>query len=188
MENITTKTTYVEVTNRNNGTTGYTLSSGLHRDFNIGETKKIDIEELNELLVVPGGEFLLKNYLVIKDQSALDYLDIKPEPEYFYTEAEIKKLLLDGSLDQLEDCLNFAPQGVIDLVKSLAVSLEIPDIRKREMIKDKTGFSVDNAIRVNTALAAEDEKKEEPAEKTRKSEPVKVEEKKIRKYNITTTK
>jgi hypothetical protein len=99
MENITTKTTYVEVTNRNNGTTGYTLSSGLHRDFNIGETKKIDIEELNELLVVPGGEFLLKNYLVIKDQSALDYLDIKPEPEYFYTETEIKKLLLEGSLD-----------------------------------------------------------------------------------------
>jgi hypothetical protein len=56
------------------------------------------------------------------------------------------------------------------------------------MIKDKTGFSVDNAIRVNTALATEDEKKEEPAEKTRKSEPVKVEEKKVRKYNITTTK
>lgn len=186
MEEKITSKNYVEVTNRNNGTTGYTLSSGLHRDFNLNETKKIDIEELNELMVVPGGEYLLRNYLMIKDKSALEYLDIETEPEYFYTEAEIKKLLLEGNLDQLEDCLNFAPQGVIDLVKSLAVSLEIPDIRKRELIQNKTGFSVDNAIRVNKTLAEDAPSEEVAAEKTRKAEPIKTEEKKIRKYNIVT--
>jgi hypothetical protein len=99
MENKITSTNFVEVTNRNNGTTGYTLSSGLHRDFNLNETKKIDIEELNELRVTPGGDYLLRNYLMIKDKSALEYLDIETEPEYFYTEAEIKKLLLEGEVD-----------------------------------------------------------------------------------------
>ena len=184
MENKITSTNLVEVTNRNNGTTGYTLSSGLHRDFNLNETKKIDIEELNELRVTPGGDYLLRNYLMIKDKSALEYLDIETEPEYFYTEAEIKKLLLEGEVDQLEDCLNFAPQGVIDLVKSLAVTLEIPDIRKRKLIKEKTGFSVDNAILVNKTLEDKEEPTEEKTEKVRKAEPVKVEEKKVRKYNI----
>ena len=59
------------------------------------------------------------NYLIIDDKSALDFLNIQPEPEYFYTDVEIKKLLLEGSLDQLEDCLTFAPNGVIDLISSV---------------------------------------------------------------------
>ena len=41
----TTTATYVNVKNRNNGFTGYTLTNGERRLFNIGETKKIDIEE-----------------------------------------------------------------------------------------------------------------------------------------------
>jgi hypothetical protein len=70
------------------------------------------------------------------------------------------------------------------LVKSLAVTLEIPDIRKRKLIKEKTGFSVDNAILVNKTLEDKEEVAEEKSEKVRKAEPVKVEEKKVRKYNI----
>ena len=62
------------------------------------ETKKIDLEELRELSTIPGGDFLLKNYLIINDKSALDYLELNPEPEYFYTEEEIKTLLLSGSV------------------------------------------------------------------------------------------
>lgn len=187
MENKITSTNFVEVTNRNNGTTGYTLSSGLHRDFNVRETKKIDIEELRELLTVPGGEYLLRNYFIIKDKTALDYLNLDPEPEYFYTEAEITELLNNGSIDQLEDCLNFAPQGVIDLVKTLAVSLEIPDVRKRDLITKKTGFNVSNAIMVNKVLAEEDEDKEKQKEviKQRKATPIETkEDKPVRKYNI----
>ena len=148
MENRTTETTYVEVTNRNNGITGYTLNSGMERIFNINETKKVPLEELQEVEAMPGGEYLLRNYLMIKDKTALDYLNVEPEPEYFYTENEIKELLLNGTLDQLEDCLNFAPQGVLDILKDKAVSLEIPDMRKRDLISKKLGFNIDNAIKI----------------------------------------
>ena len=65
------------------------------------------------------------------------------------TKKDIKNILLAGSLDQLKDCLDFAPLGVIELVKSLAVELKINDLAKRQYILEKTGFNVTNAIIVN---------------------------------------
>ena len=189
MENRTTETTYVEVTNRNNGITGYTLNSGMERIFNINETKKIPLEELQEVEAMPGGEYLLRNYLMIKDKTALDYLNVEPEPEYFYTENEIKELLLNGSLDQLEDCLNFAPQGVLDILKDKAVSLEIPDMRKRDLISKKLGFNIDNAIKIEKAFKEDSTlNNKETTTPERKSTPVVVEDKPVRKvqskYNV----
>ena len=189
MENRTTETTYVEVTNRNNGITGYTLNSGMERIFNINETKKVPLEELQEVEAMPGGEYLLRNYLMIKDKTALDYLNVEPEPEYFYTENEIKELLLNGSLDQLEDCLNFAPQGVLDILKDKAVSLEIPDMRKRDLISKKLGFNIDNAIKIEKAFKEDSTlNNKETTTPERKSTPVVVEDKPVRKasskYNV----
>lgn len=172
----TTTTTYVEVMNRNNGTTGYTLNDGRHESFQAGETRKISLNDLEELSYIPGGQYMLENYLIIKDQSALDFLQINTEPEYFYTEAEISKILLSSdpeSLDQLEDCLNFAPAGVIEIVKDIAVKKQIPDVRKRKLITKMTGFSIDNAIMVNEIL--NDETPEEETAPKRKATPVVVE-------------
>ena len=189
MENRTTETTYVEVTNRNNGITGYTLNSGMERIFNINETKKVPLEELQEVEAMPGGEYLLRNYLMIKDKTALDYLNVEPEPEYFYTENEIKELLLNGTLDQLEDCLNFAPQGVLDILKDKAVSLEVPDMRKRDLISKKLGFNIDNAIKIEKAFKEDSTlSNKETTTPERKSTPVVVEDKPVRKasskYNV----
>lgn len=183
MEKKITEANYVKVTNRNSGTTTYLLGNGQRRTFAVNESKNIDIEELKEVSALPGGEYLLKNYLIIDDKSALDFLNIQPEPEYFYTDVEIKKLLLEGSLDQLEDCLTFAPNGVIDLIKKIAIDLKLPDTRKRDMILLKTGFSVDNAIRINDILDTE----EAPVEKEevkRKSTPITKESAPTRKYNV----
>lgn len=192
METKTTEVNYVTVTNRNNGTTGYTLQNGVRRQFQIGQSRKVDLEELRELAAVPGGEYILQNYLIINDKTALDYLNIEPEPEYFYTEKEIKDLLLNGSLDQFEDCLNFAPQGVIDLVKSMAIDLKLPDIRKRELIFQKTGFNVTNALNVNAILDAEDKKKEDKPKVERKAKPITETTEPVRKtippkYNVVST-
>lgn len=172
METRTTEMSYVTVTNRNNGTTGYTLQNGVRRQFQIGQSRKVDLEELRELAAIPGGEYILQNYLIINDKTALDYLNIAPEPEYFYTEREIKELLLNGTLDQFEDCLNFAPQGVIDLVKSMAIDLKLPDVRKRELIFEKTGFNVTNALNVNAVLDAESEKPVDKPKVGRKAQPI----------------
>ena len=64
METKTTEVNYVTVTNRNNGTTGYTLQNGVRRQFQIGQSRKVDLEELRELAAIPGGEYILQNYLL----------------------------------------------------------------------------------------------------------------------------
>jgi hypothetical protein len=168
MKTVTSERNIVEVRNRNNGYTCYTLDDGTSRVFTLNEIKKIDLEELRSLSMAAGGDYILKNYLMINDKNALEYLDLNPEPEYFYTEKDIEDLLLNKDPDYLEDCLNFAPQGVIDLVKSMAVKLAVPDTRKRKLILEKTGFSVDNALHVNEVLNEEEEEKKPEVKAERK--------------------
>jgi len=36
-----------------------------------------------------------------------------------------------GSLDEFLDCLDFAPEGVKDLIKTLSVELPLNDVSKR---------------------------------------------------------
>lgn len=171
----------ISVRNRNNGFTGYSIpDKGIWRNFAPGEIKKISLEELQQLQYQPGGEYTLNNLLVVQDASALKYLNMQVEPEYNYTEKDIKNLLLDGSLDQLKDFLDFAPEGAIEIAKEIAVSEEIPDIRKRDAISEATGFNINNAINVNHAMAEDDEPKQEESTKTRRTEPMNAENTKTR--------
>lgn len=169
------KDTLIKVKNRDNGTVGYTIPElgNLHRSFSKGETKEITMDELRKLSYISGGKILLQNYLIVQNQDALrELLSDDVEPEYYYGEEEIKKLLLTGSNDQLLDCLEFAPEGVIGLVKDLAVSLKINDISKRNIILEKTGFNVTNAITINEETI---EGEGEEAKSSRRSAPVTVE-------------
>lgn len=165
------KTTIVKVTNRDNGNVGYVIPDlgNLRRSFQPNETKELTVEEIRKLSYIRGGNYILKNCLLIDNQELIDELFSSVEPEYYYTEEDVKKLLLEGTLDQLMDCLDFAPNGVIELIKDLAVKLEINDISKRNAIFEKTGLNINSAIDFNK------ESKEETAEektKTRRAEPV----------------
>lgn len=164
------KTTLIKVKNRDCGTVSYTVPE-LHvtRMFQKSEIKEIPFNELQQLAYTIGGKVLLKECLVIENEEALKLLVGGVEPEYFYTEEDIKTLLLSGSLAQLEDCLDFAPSGVIDLVKDYAVKLEINDISKREAILKSTGFNVTKAIEINHASQETDEVVES---KVRRAAPI----------------
>ena len=156
----------VNVRNRNNGSTGYYLAdSRINRTWAPGETKQIPISELQSLQWEPGGDYILKNLLVVEDASVVSKLNMQVEPEYFYTEEEIRKILFQGSLDELLDYLDFAPEGGIELIKHIAVSEQLPDTRKREAISKHTGFNIDTAIQINRMMddetPAEEEKKPE---------------------------
>ena len=72
------------------------------------------------------------------------------------SEEQIAELILSGSQDAFLDCLDYAPVGVIDLLKKYAVSLPMTDINKREALKQKTGFDVDKAIAMMKAEQEED--------------------------------
>ena len=150
----------VKVQNRDNGSVGYTIPdlNNLHRTYQPNETKSITMDELRKLSYVPGGMEILRNYLVILDEEAREEILSDVEPEYYLTKDGVKKLLLEGSLDALLDCLDFAPSGVIDLVKDVAIEIELNDVKKRDAILNKTGFNVTNAINFNKETTDEVDK------------------------------
>lgn len=144
------KDTIIKVTNRDSGSVGYSIPElGVRRKFAQGEVKELTMNELRKLSYLPGGQVILKDCLIVHNEEALRELNPDYEPEYFYTEEDIKKLLLTGTQAEFLDCLDFAPEGVIELLKQLAVKLEINDLAKRNAIMDKTGFNVTRAIEIN---------------------------------------
>ena len=164
----------VRVTNRDNGHVGYRIPdmNNLVRDFSANETKNITVEELKKLAYISGGPTLIRDYLIIDDAEVVKEVLGEVEPEYYYTEEDVKNLLLTGSLDALKDCLEFAPKGTIDLVKKLAIEMPLNDIAKRKAILEMTGFNVDAAIMVNE----ETKEESDDTQKVRRiSEPVKEE-------------
>lgn len=156
------RNTLIKVLNRDNGAVVYSIPemNGLRRIFQAGQTKEVTFEELQKLSYIPGGGELLRDSLVIiNNPEAIQELLGHVEQEYNYTRDDIIKLMKEGSLDEFLDCLDFAPAGVTDLIKTLAVELPLNDVAKREAIFNKLGYNVDNAIRIQKEVAEPDEEK-----------------------------
>ena len=141
-------TTMYNVKNRSAGVATYKIPEmGIRRSFAPGETKKISAEELEKLTYRPGGMAILANFLQIMEPEAIAKVGLRTEPEYNMSEQDIVKLMKDGSLDEFLDCLDFAPTGVIDLIKKLSVALPLTDIQKVGALKAKTGFDCQAALK-----------------------------------------
>ena len=122
---------------------------GIRREFKPGQVMAISAEELEELTFQPGGTVILSQFLQILDMEGINATHIKTEPEYHMSEADIAALIQTGSLDAFLDALDFAPIGVIDLIKKLSVDIPLVDIQKRKALKEKTGFDVEAALKHN---------------------------------------
>lgn len=169
----------VKVINKFNGIVGYEVPEmGVNRNFYPKESKDVRFEELERLTFLPGGDVILKDYLeIVDDDVILALFNEKTEPEYHYSEEDVKKLLTIGTLDQFLDCLDYAPDVVKDMIKDLAVKLPLNDMAKRKAIQDKLGFDVTRAIEIiNTKYDGENEKSAEEAPvNKRRATPIKSE-------------
>lgn len=162
----------VSVINRSNSTVAYSLPElNIRREFVPGEEKRVPFNELEALSFKPGGPRLIWDYLFIQDEEAVEALSVRTEPEYWLNGEKIKDLLLNGTLDAFLDCLDFAPSGVIDLVKKYAFELPLNDNAKREALKKATGFDVSRALELKRqeeqVLAEEGMNKEAPTKQRR---------------------
>ena len=137
-----------KVKNRSAGFACYKIPDmGIRRSFAPGEIKEISAEELEKLTYRPGGMAILSNFLQIMEPEAIAKVGLKPQPEYHMSEQDIAKLMMNGSIDEFLDCLDFAPPGVIDLIKKLSVSLPMTDFQKVNALKAKTGFDAAAALK-----------------------------------------
>ncbi len=117
----------------------------------------------------PGGDRMLREYLQLSEADISQLALGEPQLEYNYSEKDIIALLKPANPDNFDaflDCLDFAPTGVIDLVKKYAVELPLTDTRKLEAIAEKTGFNAADAIR-HAAEEKEVEKEEKKAPQRR---------------------
>lgn len=163
----------VSVKNRSSSMVVYTIpEKNIRREFMPAETKVLPYDELVDLSFQAGGRSIMENFLQVQAVDAREGLSLHTEPEYNMSEEDIKNLLLTGSNDALLDALDFAPVGVIDLIKQYAVSLPVNDMTKRESIKDKTGFDVTKALAMNQPDP--DEKQEGETHKERRVKPATI--------------
>lgn len=134
----------IKIKNRSDSFAGYGIPEmHLRREFSPNETKEVDSQEIEKLAYQPGGQELLDKYFIILDEKVAEKISptVSGEPEYKYSEEEIKELLVSGSYDQFLDFIDFAPQGAIDIAKNLAVKYAT-DTRKMEALYKATGFNV----------------------------------------------
>lgn len=184
--------TMYNVKNRSAGVATYKIPElGIRRSFQPGEIKKISAEELEKLTYRPGGMALLSNFLQIMDAEAIAKVGLHPQPEYHMSEQDIVKLMKTGSIDEFLDCLDFAPPGVIDLIKKLSVSLPLSDFQKINALKAKTGF--DCAAALKHVMEEKEDEGQETILKTSGERRVKKEEevpagrRTAPKYNVVNT-
>lgn len=174
------KTKKYSVKNRSASRIFYDLpdfEKGVTRTFMPGEVKPITGEELLALTYRDGGQNLINEFLLIEDADAKAEVVTNDEPEYDLDEAGVYKLLVEGTCDQLYDCLNFGPEGVKDLVKQLAIEMPLNDLNKCEVIHELLGYDVASIVKINKEIAAEEavDNKTVAPTKTRKSKTAEVE-------------
>lgn len=164
------------VTNRSSGMVIYNVPEmHVRRVFYTGETKEVDVAELEALVNQPGGRELIYGYLLIKDPAIakkLMNIDLNNEVEYNMSEGQVKSWINSCTLDEFKDALDFAPAGVKDLMKKFAVEVPLNDVAKREAMKEQIGFDVDAAINIKREAETPEkgEAKPEPAPTARRAE------------------
>ena len=137
----------MKIRNRSTSTVSYSVPDlNVKRVFVPGEIKEVPKNELEILVQQPGGRVILTEYLQVSrdDIRQLDVLE--PEQEYFYSDEDVKRIMKSGTQDEFLDMLDFAPEGVMDMIKTYAVELPLTDLYKVEALKNKTGFDSARAL------------------------------------------
>lgn len=156
-------TTKVEVRNFTDQRVVYTIpEKNIRRDFSSFETKVVDAGELRELYFKSGGAKLLQDYLGVNNAELAQEFGVTKDQfthEYSWTQKDIDRVLLSGSIDELADALDYAPRGIVETIVDRAVELRIPNMDKRKLIKDMTDKDVTKKIGYAELLEADNEVK-----------------------------
>lgn len=173
----------VKVWNRSSGKISYEIPElRARKEWTVvGALQQVSVEELQALRYMPGGAKLMDKYMLIKDQDVCEFLGMATDPEYFYDENDIKVLLEKGTMDQLLDCLEFAPAGVLEILRQIAVDSKLDSSEKRRVISEHLKVNIDAMIKNNEVDGAE---VVDTSVKQRRSTPVKAEAD-APKYNVT---
>jgi hypothetical protein len=139
-------------------------NTNTRRRFEKGSVIKIPAGEIRRMMYQKGTRILFHDYLCIENKElAAEFGITEDMVEYWWTEQDVDRVLTTGSMDELLDALDFAPDGIKEMIRRRAIELRISDMNKRTAIEKAFGFSVTKAIE----LAAEDDDNEVVEEQPR---------------------
>lgn len=148
-------TELIQVRNLCDHSVVYTSYLGQRRFFEKEQMMGIPANELRQLNYTKGGRVLLQDYLSVRNKELAEELGIRDyDHEYSWTLDDINRVLTTGSSDELEDALEFAPEGIVEAIVNQAVELPLADHNKRELIKKWTDKDV-NAMIANAEAVKE---------------------------------
>ena len=161
----------MKVINRSDGNVVYSLPElNIRRVFVPGESKDLSEQELNALWQIDGGASLRRNELMVQDEEWVNKTMPSAPIEYFWLIDDVDKCILEDSLELFKETLEYAPSGVIDLIKARAWQLPMTDLNKMEALKQKTGFDTLKAIEVMKKPEGTAPTAQKPKERLRKRE------------------
>lgn len=161
----------MNVINRSDGNVVYSLPElNIRRVFVPGESKDLSEQELNALWQIDGGASLLRNELMVQDEEWVKKMMPYAPIEYFWLVSDVDKCILEDSLELFKETLEYAPTGVIDLIKARAWQLPMTDLNKMDALKQKTGFDTLKAIEVMKKPEGTAPTAQKPKERLRKRE------------------
>lgn len=140
--------TLVTIENMVGHDVSYTISSlGIRRKIMPKVPFEVKAKELRALFGEPGGEVLIRNYIRVKNINLQREFGISEDQiEYNWTVEDVDDVLLNKPQEYLLDALDFAPEGIVDLIQQRAIELELPNMDKRKAIMSKTGVNITKSI------------------------------------------
>lgn len=142
----------MKIKNRSNTTASYALENlSIRRQLRPGEEIEITKAEFKELLYLRGGSTFIREYLLISQDIAEEF-DLEFEPEFWLDEAQVAALIEKGSYAQLASCLDFAPTGVLEIVKNYALKGKPLTSDKKELINSKLKINIDTMLQNQTYI------------------------------------
>ena len=135
--------------------------------FHAQQTIQVEKEVIERMQYDTGGSILLKDFLSVKDEDMRADIGIPEDQiEYNWTKEDVKNLLTSGEEDALRDALDFAPQGIIDMIIDMAVDMPLNDRNKVEIIAEATGRNIE--MMINNKLQYEKASDKAPEKNTQR--------------------
>ena len=157
----------------------------VHRSWKPGEVKILTFHEVYQLANSPGGMPLLVNHLQIRDMKVRKALQLPLEPEYLYTDEDARKLVRNGTEEEILDAIEFGPRSLAGAIRYYAIldvdslermrffntlfSMNIEQIRENLRDAESTQATVESKRRVKKDVEESKVEIEQSEKKVRKT-------------------
>ena len=163
--------TQVKVRNMVDYNVGYKIEEdNIRRQFSPHEVKTVTAGELRKLDYTRGGHVLLTSYLAVQNKSLAQEFGVDEDSyanEYNWDAAKVDQVLLSEPVEVLQDAMDFAPEGILQLIKDRAIALRLDSMDKRKVISDAMKIDLNGMIEL--AVKAESTETKSAPKKTRRA-------------------